>query len=245
MSLTNTETRPVHFPANAAAFGFDAEVSKIFPDMAQRSIPNFYESHAAHATMLRPFVAKRKELHILDIGASRGAFFTSLATEFGKDWMDNQFLHALDNSPHMCEYLKADFPEARIRMEDITGNDFLKDKNTYDVVSAHYVLQFVPRAMQEAVLNSIFTKVRPGGVLIYGHKSAHYGTLGNAAHEQYLQYRMSNGYSREEIEAKTASLKGSMYATDHDVLLESARRNFSEVQETFRFMMFSTFMAVK
>lgn len=247
MSLDNTATSlPVHFPADPDKFGFDAEVSAIFPDMARRAIPNFYESHKAHAAMLRPMLDGRDGMvSVLDIGASRGAFFDSLIEEFGQERVDRMALHAIDNSPEMCSYLAEAHERATIDCLDITSDNFLQDREQYDVVCAHYVLQFVPQAMQHRVLSKIFAKVAPGGVLIYGHKSTHYGQLGLAAHEQYIRFRIANGYTREEIEAKTKALKGSMATQDHDLLLGMAHRHFTHVQETFRFMMFSTFMAVK
>lgn len=238
--------RPVHLPADPNKFQFDKEVSAIFPDMALRAIPNFYESHKAHARMLAPLFRARGDSRILDIGASRGAFFNALIEEYGGEYAANHMqFTAMDNSPEMCEYLRKDFPLARVLEMDITGPDFMNYFQQYDVVCVHYVLQFVPKDKQERVLRKVFSLVRPGGVLIYGHKSAHYGPLGASAHEEYIRFRMNNGYTREEIEAKTKALQGSMHCMNHDDLLDVVDKHFATIQETFRFMMFSTFMAVK
>lgn len=247
MSLVDTSgNRPVHFPADPAAFKFDAEVSKIFPDMAARSIPNFYAAHQAHARMLAPFVRDRDHTDVLDIGASRGAFFEAMLNEYGDAGASERMdFTAIDNSPEMCAYLRSDFPGASTLEWDVMGPEFMNHVHLYDVVCVHYVLQFVPKEHQDRVLKKIFSLVKPGGVLIYGHKSAHYGTLGDAAHAEYIEFRVSNGYTREEIAAKSKALKGSMFCTDHEVLMGSVRNYFTEVQETFRFMMFSAFMAVK
>jgi tRNA (cmo5U34)-methyltransferase len=248
MSLEQTDTnRPIHFPAHPDKFGFDAEVSRIFPDMAARSIPNFYESHAAHARMLRPFIGTKDSVFVLDIGASRGAFFKALKDEYGDDLLTTAFvLHALDNSEDMCELLSKDFPSAWVAQEDITKEGFLRGpRECYDVVCLHYVLQFIPIEDQGKVLRAAMDKVRPGGILIFGHKSQHYDLLGKAAHEEYIRFRMDNGYTREEIEAKTKALTGTMFPVNHSNILSQVEARFSMVQETFRFMMFSTFMAVK
>lgn len=246
MSLeTHEGERPVHFPADPAKFGFDAEVSAIFPDMARRSIPNFYESHATHAAMLEPYINGR-DISVLDIGASRGAFFAALVKHYGEAKVTTRMLlDAIDNSPDMCKYLQDAYPLANVRCLDITSDDFLGERTQYDVVCAHYVLQFVPRLDQSRVLRKIFAKVKPGGILIFGHKSAYYGALGDTAHEQYIQFRIANGYTREEIAAKTKALGNAMFCMDHDVLMGTLQAHFSHVQETFRFMMFSTLMAVK
>lgn len=249
MSLITAGERPVHFPANPDNFGFDAEVSRIFPDMAKRAIPNFYESHAAHARMLRAVLpVGQSRYSVLDVGASRGAFLKALIAEFGgpevaEDIFD---LSAIDNSPEMVMYLIGDFPTAHITQCDVAGEDFMDLEAKFDVVCCHYVLQFVRPEMQGKVLQKLMSMVKPGGAFIFGHKASHEShTLGIAAHEEYIQFRIDNGYTREEIEAKTKALKGAMFPVRHEVLLREVKEKFGMVQETFRFMMFTTFMAVK
>jgi tRNA (cmo5U34)-methyltransferase len=243
MSLSSTQNNPVHFPADPAKFAFDREVSAVFENMAVRSIPNFVEAHRAHVSMLKEWLNPGAK--VLDIGASRGSFFKELHDQYPALWPTLK-LEALDNSADMCGYLSQDYPEAHIRCEDVSSTKFLVGRQgTYDVVCVHYVLQFIPRDMQPLVVAKIFNMVRPGGILIWGHKSAHAGTAGAAAHEQYIQFRINNGYTREEIEAKTKALAGSMFPMDHYQLLGLMKGHFSEVVETFRFMMFSTMFAVR
>lgn len=244
MSLTHLAGgSPVHYPSNPNRFEFDAEVSRIFPDMAARSIPNFYESHAAHAAMLRRFIEGEDSVSVLDIGASRGAFFQALLNEYGQEEVRKRFnLTALDNSAPMCQYLREEFPFATVREFDITRDEI---EGQFDVVVLHYVLQFLPVHMQYDALQIAIDLVKEGGVLIFGHKAAFEGTLGAEAHERYIQFRMKNGYTREEIEAKSKALKGAMHCMDHDEVLDYLGDFFSQVQETFRFMMFTTIMAVK
>lgn len=245
MSLVKpVDAAPVHFPANPNAFGFDKEVSAIFNDMAKRSIPNFYEAHAAHAKMLRYWILKGAS--ILDVGASRGAFFAALEKEYPEEFSEGLIkLHAVDNSVDMCSYLSNDYPNAHVSCTSVTNPEFLASTEKYDVVCAHYVLQFVPVERQKTVLRHLINCVKPGGVFIYGHKGKHFGLVGKLAHEMYIDFRLSNGYTLEEIEAKTKALKGSMFPLDnHDVNFE-LDMEFTEVMETFRFMMFNTIFAIK
>ena len=252
MSLSHLAgDRPVHFPANPDRFAFDGEVAQIFPDMAVRSIPNFVQAHEAHARMLAPILVANPQVQVpikvLDIGASRGAFLEALVKVFGMDRILQSFdYHAIDNSPDMVVKMQADFPFAKCRYQDILDYRFNDDEERYDVVVCNYVLQFVPVQRQMEVLRAVMRKVRRGGVLIYGHKAEHTNdAMGRAAHEEYIRFRMENGYSREEIQAKTAALKGSMHPMGHERLLAAINGSFRSVQETFRFMMFCTFMAVK
>lgn len=243
MSLTQADDRPVHFPANPDRFEFDAEVSKVFDDIADRSIPNFRAAHIAHARMLKAWIKPGQPLKVLDVGASRGAFINALRIAHRGVPME---IDTIDNSPEMCAYLKMDYPGVRTQCLDLTSPGFLDTiQPLYDVVCVNYVLQFLPRQMRYRVLNKLISMVRVGGVLIIGHKSLHYGKSGEAAHEEYIRFRVANGYTREEIEAKTQALKGSMWPMDHEALRGYLAKECAEVTETFRFMMFSTLFAVK
>lgn len=246
MSLTYVDGREVHFPDDPERFSFNSEVSKIFDSMALRSIPNYAEAHAAHARMLKDWV--KPGARILDVGASRGAFLRALFQEYPDLNTPESAVnvHAIDNSPDMCEYLTRDFPYVYVRQEDLASPSFLYvEQAKYDVICANYVLQFSPREKQEAVLVKLMHMVRVGGVLILGHKAAHYGFSGAAAHEEYIRFRMANGYTREEIEAKTKALQNSMFPMDHAKLMRILSLHYAEVTETFRYMMFSTLFAVK
>lgn len=244
MSLEQTAQNPVHFPANPNKFAFDAPVAAIFENMADRSIPNFRASHAAHAAMLHDWITQPAGASILDVGSSRGAFLAAIRAMYPENW-PGLSIQAVDNSPAMCEYLSQDFPDILVHCEDIAGDEFQSRKRQYDVVCVHYVLQFISIPDQWKVLLHLFSLVRPGGVLVFGHKSEHHGRSGELAHEEYIKFRIGNGYTREEIEAKTLALRGSMFPMNHEAVLAAVKRNFSDVSETFRFMMFSALFAIK
>lgn len=252
MSLDTEGGKVVHFPKNADVFQFDAEVSKIFPDMARRSIPMYWEGHRAHAAMLKEvFETARPPARILDIGASRGAFLRALISEYGESHLragDWEYT-ALDHSLPMVQYMQDDFSHLPIdvQQEDITTEYFLsRPEGVYDVVNMNYVLQFIHPADQLMVLRKVCALVKPGGVLILGQKDAFETMLGQSAHQEYMNFRVRNGYSREEIAAKTKALKGAMYPMNHSVLVTNVYLNgFREVYQTTRWMMFNTLYCIK
>lgn len=240
--MLTDDGKPVHYPANPTRFEFDAEVAQVFKDMAERAIPNFHLAHEMHARM----AAKTLDApgaRVLDIGASRGAFLQHL-----KSIAKPGFSYtAVDVSKPMCDLLSEEYPEAIVRCLDVTSPEFAQTLNgeSYDVVCVNYVLQFLQPGMQYGVLDLLSRAVRRGGLLFLGHKSVHYGFMGDEAHERYIEWRIQNGYSREEIEAKTKALRGSMFPMRHAAVLSYLQGNFEEVQETTRFMMFSTVAARK
>ncbi len=235
--------RVVHYPDDPDHFAFDADVAAVFPSMSTRSIPNFLAAHAAHARMLKAWMVPGAR--ILDVGSARGAFLKELRQRYLTEW-EMMNVEAIDSSVDMCHYLQVDFPDVVVRCEDIATHDFLRARPPlYDVICVSYVLQFIPPQWQNQVVIRLFNLVRPGGAFILGHKSRCPGRSGEMANEEYIRFRVDNGYTREEIDAKTQALKGSMFPMDHHMLMAMMRSQFSEVTETFRYMMFSTVFAVK
>lgn len=239
-----TGGRAIHMPANPDVFKFDAEVAKIFPDMAKRSIPMYHEAHRAHVAMLMPWL-QWQDCEILDVGASRGEFFKHVISA------DPKLAHlvrytALDSSQPMLEMLVREFPQAHTLHVDLLTDAFLGMDRQYDIIVCNYIIQFLPPEHQWRVIEKLNVLLRDGGVLVFGHKAAHSGMLGKLSHDEYIEFRLRNGYTRAEIDAKTNALKNSMWPMDHDALVTGLRNmGFKEIVETTRWMMFNTFIALK
>jgi tRNA (cmo5U34)-methyltransferase len=241
---------PVHFPANPDKFEFDAEVAKIFPNMAKRSIPNyeqFHELHAGITARLFPNDGAR----MLDVGASHGAFFQHLFRQFwrGNDAVPKYELTAIDTSPAMCATLRTFFPQAKVLEGDITDarvQVLLAEAGPYDVVNATYVIQFIHPDLQKRTLRFLASLVREGGILILGQKDKiSTSPLSALVNERYIDWRVDNGYTRKEIDAKTRALQNAMWPMYHDVLMETLMHLFRDVQQTTRTFMFNTLIAYK
>lgn len=237
-----------HFPKQPDRFEFDAEVAAIFPNMAERSIPLYAESHIRHASMLYEWLSK-PGCSVLDVGASRGRFIRALVDTMGVSLFHdkNIKIRAIDASEAMCDFLRKDFPMIDVVHQDVIGDGFKnRIAERYDIVCANYLIQFVRPADQWFVLRLLCNLVKPGGVLILGQKDSTEGRLGKIMHDEYLRFRIEHGYSREEIEAKTRALKGSMYPMLYEDLVFHVKENgFSEVLPSMRWMMFNTLMCIK
>jgi tRNA (cmo5U34)-methyltransferase len=239
--MDHENERTIHMPNNPNKFVFDTEVAAIFDDMAERSIPMFREAHALHARYLAPWISKGAS--ILDIGASRGAFLAALDLEYG---IENLNVRATDSSPAMVGYTSKDFPSVDVEMVDITSRGFMNCLHTYDVINMTYVLQFIPKVQQRLVLSKVCSMIKKGGALILGQKNKDDSPIGAAVHEQYIQWRMANGYTREEIEAKTAALANSMWPMTEPDLVDALKSfGMTEVARTCSWGPFSNLLCIK
>lgn len=244
MSLDAQDGKPVHFPANAEKFEFDSEVSAIFPNMARRSIPTYEDGHRLHAAIA---ASKASDGYsVLDIGASHGEFLTALKNDFkqrGKP-VPSMRLVATDNSPEMCKWLTANHPDAEVMQQDLMENQFIQWQEKFDFINCMYVLQFLPPYAQPVVLTKICTMLKPGGILSIGQKERHEGEVGSILHDEYIGFRLRNGYTIEEIVAKTAALKNSMWPMSKKEFAEALAYvpQMGEIQEITRWGVFATYI---
>lgn len=233
---------PAHFPANPVKFEFDGAVAEIFDNMADRSIPLFRESHLHNARVAAPWIASG-HASILDVGASRGAFIRALDQCYG---IENLEVRATDVSAAMVAFMSQDFPSVTVEQVDITTRGFLNCLHTYDVINFTYVLQFIPKELQRIVLSKVCAMVKPGGVLFVGQKNKDESPAGKIIHDQYIQWRLDNGYTLDEIEAKTKALAGSMWPMDEAILVADLKSSgMVEVVRTCAWGPFSNLMCIK
>lgn len=242
--FTSAEGRPIHYPADSTKFVFDGEVAEIFPDMARRSIPLFYETHDLHAGLAMPWRITEVPVRILDVGASRGAFLKALDARLpiaGEDAV------AMDISKPMMDLLSKELPTVEVIVGDITlatEHDLIEPESV-DILNCTYVLQFIPERMQVPVLKAMCSWLRPGGVMFLGQKFTVLGAVGHALHEQYIEFRLANGYTMEEIIAKTEALKNSMWPMPDGLLRHYVKSQGFEVTETSRWGVFNNYMCIK
>lgn len=255
MSLvfTDGDSNPVHIPKRRDVFEFDAEVSMVFENMALRSIPLYAETHRVHAEMVKQYIADDISAHgvdLLDIGASTGVFFKMLNHVHRIPTADAApkgvgVAVALDPSGPMLDKVRRDLPWV-IPIE--AGTEALPYINMeFGVVNASYVLQFMQPGTQYEALQSIANCMRPDSLLFLSHKEHITDDWLNIEFQrQYIQFRIDNGYTEEEISAKTEALKSSMWPVSlPDLKLMLREVGLTHIQETSRWLNFSSLVCRK
>lgn len=248
MSVDQQGSRVIHYPKDPKKFVFDQEVSSIFPDMADRSIPMYREAHRYHAA----FLARHFGGHpfsLIDIGASRGHFIRELCTQLqidvnGDPNLGGYDFTAIDPSESMVRLMREDMTAIPSFQGDIRDMSNLHGK--IDVVALFYVLQFLETNEEKrAALAWARRNMKDGGILLLGQKEAIHTGVGRSMHDEYIEFRVRNWYSREEIQAKTEALKNSMWPISSYQLMTMAHNaGFSYYQETLRWGPFSTAICV-
>lgn len=250
MSLNIDSKLPIHYPKKSV-FEFDEEVSSIFPDMAARSIPMYNEVHRMHAAMvLSSYATVADVIKITDVGASRGKFYQEICNQLHsvKDTNKKPTIEytAMDTSPDMVRLLRRDFPEISVvELTESNAPEELKEKQ--DVIVMFYTLQFMRVADRRRLMQWVWRNLRYGGLFIFGNKIAQSdGLVGIYENREYINFRLANGYSIEEIEAKTEALRNVMWPLSKNAMRDTLRSlGFYDVTETTKWLQFSTGVAVK
>jgi tRNA (cmo5U34)-methyltransferase len=185
---------------------------------------------------------------VYDIGASRGHFFKEVCNRFHLPVHIGtpafKFV-AVDKSEHMLASLKLEMPWVQTVNSDACELPDLKEQA--DIICLFYILQFIEgndRKVQ--LLKWAHRNLKDGGVVILGQKDEPSETYLQAFSDEYYRFRVDNGYSLEEIKAKTEALKNSMWPST-PAWLESMCYNagFRDYIETTRWLQFSTSMCTK
>lgn len=247
MSVKEIAGNKVHYPKHADKFQFDEEVSQIFEDMALRSIPMYEEAHRLHVSMLTETLSEERVV-IYDIGSSRGHFFKEICNQFQLPISEGsesfQFV-AVDQSMHMLKALRKEMPWVKTIEADAAYLIDLPEQA--NVICMLYILQFLKTDEQKlSALKWAYRNLADDGILILGQKDDISKTYSESFSAEYYRFRMRNGYTWEEIEAKTLALKNSMWPST-PAWLESMcyGAGFVDYIETTRWLQFSTSMCTK
>lgn len=252
MSITGTATpNPVHIPKKADRFEFDEEVSRVFDNMALRSIPLYVEARkltvAIAVKRIKDKLKSDTKVTVVDIGASTGAFFKDLWWGLGYSpsaVIPNLECIAVDSSKPMLDQLSRYMPQVERLVID--ARDIKDNVENVDICNLAYVTQFMEPSTHYDFYYDVHQVMKDGGLLISSQKDRIDSPFRDCFTGQYIEFRRENGYSNEEIEAKTKALKGSMWPqTYYHTVGGFTEVGFIHVQEVCRWLQFSTIVALR
>tara|TARA_R110002167_G_scaffold244923_3_gene450380 strand:- start:847 stop:1590 length:744 start_codon:yes stop_codon:yes gene_type:complete len=229
-------------------FTFDEQVVGIFSDMINRSVPG-YGTVIKSLGILAARFAQPDSL-CYDLGCSLGA--ATLAMHQQVRQPNCRFI-AVDNSPAMLqrcrEHLQvaASLEESEPRIDLVCADILDIEIHNASVVVMNFTLQFIAPEQRQALLQKIYTGLKPGGVLLLSEKIE----LESAASQQRLtdwhhDFKRANGYSELEVSQKRTALEKVMRPEPlarHQQRLTTA--GFSEIQPWFQCFNFVSMVAIK
>ena len=231
--------------AENARWHFSQLDSEKFSKHIEKSIPGYNEGHRLVEHLSDFFI--RKHSRIYDFGCSTGNLTHTLAVrhadqkikiigiERESSLIQAARLNIQDSVKNIIEY----------RNEDITELT-LKSKSA-DLVIAYYTLQFLSLEKRKTILKNVWRCLNSGGALLLFEKVREPSSkLQEIAMLLYNDFKLENGYSGNEILAKSRSLKGVLEPlTSKENLKFLKDSGFKETGRIFKKLCFEGYIAIK
>ena len=237
-----------HRPTDPSRFIFDESVAEVFPDMARRSIPLYEMAHEINADLIVDHLHRYQTSsnRILDLGTSRGEFFTYLDDAISQRRMESRVVYegmGIDASEAMIHRAMDDHPGIAfgvVRMPEELNRQELPNK--YLIINAMYTLQFMPLDEQRSTVKLLAENyLHEDGLMLIGTKHR----MGRRAESMYIDWRIRNGYAIADIVAKSNALRGTMHPPTPGEFTQMFTAAGLQVAVLTHSMVFSTYFATR
>lgn len=227
-----------------SGFKFDSEVSRVFPDMIQRSVPGYQTIIHMIGQIAERYAQAGSKLY--DLGCSLGASTLAMRHRVNAAGVN---IVAVDNSAAMVDRCKdivaAD--SGPVPVEVLCGDINEVTISNASVCVMNFTLQFIPLEARLELLKKIAQGLRPGGVLVLSEKLA----FEDQEHQQLMtelhhNFKRQNGYSELEIAQKRSALENVLIPEQfetHKQRLKAA--GFRNTELWFQCFNFSSMIAFK
>ena len=230
--------------AENAGWTFAGEVAKNFSRHVRRSVPLYDESHDLICRVSDYFVHEGSLVY--ELGVSTANLLVKLASRHrGK--AEVRFV-GIDDQPAMLRQARREHgPEALQGVELECADINLFEYGESDLIIAHYTVQFVPPRIRQQLFNRIYAALNWGGAFILFEKvrapDARFQDIATGIH---TDFKLENGYTAQDIVAKTRSLKGVLepFSTQGNLDLFS-RAGFVDMMTIMKYVPFEGFLAIK
>lgn len=213
-----------------------------FADHVNRSIPLYLEGHQLICGLSDYFISEGGLCY--ELGCSVGDLAAKLASRH-KQLVGTSFV-GLDDKEGMILQATARFGQHRnliFTKRNIVGYEF----EPCDLVVSYYTLQFVQVGHRIEITRAVCRALkRNGAFIVFEKTNCNDGTPQDMLSNLYVDFKTQNGFTAEEILAKTASLKGVLQPLTGEENIEMLKEaGFKKVFTIAKFLQFEGYVAIK
>ena len=223
-------------------FTFNQEVTEVFEDMIDRSVPGYKTSLSLITHNARKYYQTKTNCY--DIGCSLGA--SSLSILQGAK---EAKIIAIDNSEAMIEECERRFKsiQASHSINFICEDVMTSDLRDASLIVVNYVIQFLDLKQRDRLVKKIYEALLPGGILILSEKIHHNNSYeSKRIFETHHKFKSANGYSDLEISGKRDSLEGVLLTeSEQDHILRAEKAVFIHSEKILSNLNFRTLKFLK
>ncbi|MGH1440704.1 MAG: carboxy-S-adenosyl-L-methionine synthase CmoA [Cellvibrionaceae bacterium] len=234
--------------AQVGQFRFDDKVASVFEDMIQRSVPGYGTILTMIGDITERYAQENSQCY--DLGCSLGAATLAMRHKMNASGCR---IVSIDNSEAMIMRCKSaidldsashpDLAPVTLHCNDLQSITI----EQASVVVLNFTLQFIPMEERQAIIQSIYDGLLPGGILLISEKvifedAPHQSLLT----ELYHNFKRNNGYSDLEIAQKRTALEEVLTPETIDTHKQRLKKaGFSSVDVWFQCLTFASFIAIK
>tara|TARA_B110000858_G_scaffold27272_1_gene28596 strand:+ start:1525 stop:2244 length:720 start_codon:yes stop_codon:yes gene_type:complete len=231
-------------PLERANWTFNGKLVDSFDAHISRSVPLYKEGHDLICDMSDFFIKPNSICY--EIGCSTGTLTLELAAHH-------------KNKPE-AHFIGVDIEEDMIRkscskLNQVKGLNvsFLAEDVTQlemdqaDLIVCYYTVQFINTSVRQRLIDKLYKTLNWGGALLLFEKvrgaDARFQDILSAL---YHDYKLREGYSADEIIAKSRSLKGVLEPFSTQGNLDMLKRaGFVDINTVQKYLCFEGFLAIK
>lgn len=230
--------------ASNADWSFSGETVANFDQHINTSIPRYQDGHQMIVDLSDFFISNDSICY--ELGCATGTLSLELARH--NHHKSNARFIGIDLEQEMIK-------EAKQRQEhqQMTSLQFVKDDvcqynfEPSDLIIAYYTVQFIHPKQRQQLIDSIYQSLNWGGAFILFEKvRANDARFQDIMSGLYNEFKLKQGYSSEEILAKSRSLKGILEPFSTQGNLDLLKRaGFVDILSIFKHLCFEGFLAIK
>ena len=230
--------------AGSANWRFQGEVVDKFDEHVSKSVPLYHEGHALICNLSDYFV--KDDSTCYDLGCSTGTLTLKLAAH-NLHKPQARFI-GIDREHDMIERARQKQKELRVdsvnfELAELSELEF----DPCDLITSYYTIQFARPSVRQTIIDKIYQSLQWGGAfLLFEKVRANDARFQDIMTGLYTDFKLSQGYTAEEVVGKTQSLKGVLEPFSTQGNLDLLRRaGFVELPTASKYVGCELFRASK
>jgi len=224
-----------------ASWSFSGEVVEKFDTHIQKSVPLYEEGHQLIVNASDFFV--KNDSIIYELGSSTGELLNKIKTHQSSK-LDAKYI-GIDIEKDMVHFANKKYKNKNIEFIEDDIVEFEYEKS--DMIISYYTIQFIRPAVRQILIDKIYNSLNWGGAFFFFEKvRANDARFQDITTALYNEYKIAQGYSFEEIMAKSRSLKGVLepFSTQGNIDMLK-RAGFVDIISIQKYINFEGFLAIK
>lgn len=219
---------------------FGGKTPKMFNDHVKKSVPFYDIGHELVIKYSDYFV--HDDSTVYEIGCSTGVLSQKLAKYHSK-----AEIIGIDNEKNMIDKAKNDLNNSLKNIDFLHSDAINFDFTPSDLIISYYTLQFINPSQRQYFIDKIYESLNWGAALIVFEKvrspDARFQDISNGL---YIDYKLEQGYTSEEIISKSKSLKCVLepFSTQGNIDMFK-RSGFKDITSIFKYICFEGFLCIK